>query len=183
MDIGIVAKRYAKALYAYAQENGSEERVHREMQTLLRHFLALPQLRQALDNPVLTKEEKTAILCQAAGGEVSEAFQRFTRLIMDKRREKQIQFIAVSYADLYRQHHNILTAHLTTASPISEQNLEKMKQLVVNSAQGTVEFETHVDKTIVGGFVLDVNFERMDASVAQQIREVSRQFDEKNKRM
>ena len=68
MDIGIVSMRYAKALIEYAKGTGAEDRVYHELRMLERSFRKHPDLREALDNPILKIKEKFALICTAAAG-------------------------------------------------------------------------------------------------------------------
>ena len=52
MYIGVISMRYAKALLAYADEKGTEDTVYEEAGILADSFSRIPELRQALDNPV-----------------------------------------------------------------------------------------------------------------------------------
>ena len=56
MYIGVISMRYAKALLAYADEKGTEDTVYEEAGILADSFSRIPELRQALDNPVLPAE-------------------------------------------------------------------------------------------------------------------------------
>ena len=62
MDIGIVSMRYAKALIEYAKGTGAEDRVYHELRMLERSFRKHPDLREALDNPILKIKEKIALI-------------------------------------------------------------------------------------------------------------------------
>ena len=86
MDIGIVSMRYAKALIEYAKDTGAEDRVYHELRMLERSFRKHPDLREALDNPILKIKEKFALICTAAvgNGEVSREFSRFITLCAEK---------------------------------------------------------------------------------------------------
>ena len=53
MDIGIVSMRYAKALIEYVKGTGAEDCVYHELRMLERSFRKHPDLREALDNPIL----------------------------------------------------------------------------------------------------------------------------------
>ena len=54
-------------------------------------------------------------------------------------------------------------------SPDTEQ---KMRQIVQNRAKGTVEFLTEVNPDIIGGFILEYDTYRLDASVQSQLRDI-----------
>jgi F-type H+-transporting ATPase subunit delta len=64
MYIGVISMRYAKALLAYADEKGTEDTVYEEAGILADSFSRIPELRQALDNPVLPAETKLKLICE-----------------------------------------------------------------------------------------------------------------------
>jgi len=49
---------------------------------------------------------------------------------------------------------------------------QKMRKVVEAKTQGTVEFETQVDPDIIGGFVLEYDTYRMDASVKSRLNDI-----------
>ena len=121
MYIGVISMRYAKALLAYADEKGTEDTVYEEAGILADSFSRIPELRQALDNPVLPAETKLKLICEAAGGgKVSEELKRFVELVLEERREKFLQFMIMSYIDLYRKQKNISVGKITTVCPVAE---------------------------------------------------------------
>lgn len=96
--------RYAKALLAYAKAQKVEDRVYEEVKTLAGHYVSLPDLRRAIENPVLDMQSKCDLLREASGGkDVSQELMRFFNLVLDERREKFLQFMLWSYIDLYRE--------------------------------------------------------------------------------
>ena len=118
MNTGVISVRYAKALLEYAKTQGVEDKVYAAMKTLAERFARIPDLRRSVENPVLDTATKISLLQEAvqtadAGGEM----MRFFRLVLDKKREKYLQFMILSYIDLYRESKNILIGHLTTAVP------------------------------------------------------------------
>ena len=146
MYIGVISMRYAKALLAYADEKGTEDTVYEEAGILADSFSRIPELRQALDNPVLPAETKLKLICEAAGGgKVSEELKRFVELVLEERREKFLQFMIMSYIDLYRKQKNISVGKITTVCPVAEEVVNRIRALVVEKTHGTVEFKTKID--------------------------------------
>ncbi len=47
-----------------------------------------------------------------------------------------------------------------------------MREMVESRTNGTVEFETEVDPDIIGGFILEYDTYRMDASVNNRLRNI-----------
>ena len=96
--------RYAKALLAYADDAKVEDAVYREALLLKDSYAQVPELRQAMDNPVLAPDVKLRLVVEAAGGKVTKELERFVQLVLKEKREKFLQFMINSYIDLYRNH-------------------------------------------------------------------------------
>lgn len=184
MYIGVFSMRYAKALLAYANENGAEDTVYEEAKRLAVSFSEVPELRQALDNPVLSVKAKEELIGQAAGGKkLSKEMKRFVRVVLEARREKFFQFIIMSYIDLYRKQKNISVGKITTVCPLSDEVIARIRALVVSRTHGTVEFITKTDPRLEGGFIFEIDTYRMDASISDQLRRIKQQFIDKNRRI
>ena len=63
-----------------------------------------------------------------------------------------------------------------TAPVFSADTVQKMRSLVESKTQGTVEFETEVDPDIIGGFILEYDTFRMDASVKSKLNTILTQL-------
>ncbi len=183
MNTGMIPSRYAKALYGYTEEKSVTERVYGEMQQLAASFAAEPALRHALDNPVLSAEQKSTLVYNAAGGDPSDELKRFVQLVLRHKRMQLLHRMALDYLSLYRQAHNISTGELQTAVAVDEATELRLKEWIVSRTHGTVELRTLVRPEILGGFIFEMNSTRLDASIATQLREIRKQFIERNKRI
>ena len=172
MDFGVISVRYARALLKSATDQKLEDQVYQEMQTLAKSFIDVPALRQTIDNPMIAKEKKQILLTTAAGPLASQLTQSFIALVLKEDRENVIQFMANSYITLYRKQKNIIRGKLTTAVAVAPATEQKMRQMVESKTQGTVEFETEVNPDIIGGFILEYDTYRMDASVKSQLNNI-----------
>jgi F-type H+-transporting ATPase subunit delta len=183
MYIGVVSTRYAKALLALANESAHGPQVYAEALRLKVCFDRVMNLRLAMENPVLGADAKLDLIRQAAGGQLSEEWTRFVRLVCNHKREKYLLFMVNSFITLYRRQQNINEGRLTTAVEVSPAVLDKLREGVERHTGGTAEFESHVDPRLEGGFIFEVGTYRLDASVANQMRRIKRQFIEKNRRI
>ena len=59
---------------------------------------------------------------------------------------------------------------------MSAQTEQKMRQMVESKTNGTVEFETEVNPDIIGGFILEYDTYRMDASVKSKLNTILTQL-------
>jgi F-type H+-transporting ATPase subunit delta len=172
MDLGVISVRYARALLKCATGLKLEDQVYKEMQTLSRSFLEVPELRFTIDNPMLSKDKKLKLIVTACGENVGELTKKFVALVLKEDREKTLQFMAASYITLYRQQKNIIRGSLTTAAPVSKDTEDRMRRMVESKTKGTVEFKTEVDPNIIGGFILEYDTYRMDASVKTKLNNI-----------
>lgn len=176
MDLGVISVRYARALLKSATDMKQEDAVYKEMQVLSQSYLQVPALRSTIDNPMLGKDKKEALLRTACGGDVTELTLRFLQLVLKEDRESTLQFMAASYVTLYRQQKNVTCGKLVTAVAVSIETENKMKAMVESKTHGTVEFNTEVDPDIIGGFVLEYDTYRMDASVKTKLNTILNQL-------
>ena len=183
MNTGVISRRYAKALLAYAKADGKEEMIYEEVKTLAANYANISGLRRAIENPVLDAEKKLDLLREASGGKnVSKELMRFFFFFLEGRREKFLQFMTWSYIDLYREDKNILMGKLITAVP-SERLVRHIVDLVGSRTHGDVELDARIDPDIIGGYIIELEGYRLDASVANQLKRVKQQFIAKNRRI
>ena len=183
MNTGAISMRYARALLMFANDADVATQVYQEALTLHNSFREVPELKVALEKPIMTRQNKISVLIQACGGKISKQMLKFLELVLNERREKFLNRMSQAYIYLYRKQEKIRVGKLTTAVPIAPEEVERIRRIVVESAGGTAEFTTQVDPDIEGGFIFEINTYRLNASVADQMRRVKQQFIEKNRRI
>jgi F-type H+-transporting ATPase subunit delta len=179
--MGLISKRYAKALYAHAAQTGEEESCYRQMQLLAHNLHAVPHLRETLGSPVVAHAEKMQLLDQAAGTHPGQSGHDFMQLVLANRREKSLLEIALSFLTLYRRRKNISVVHLASAVEIPPGIQSRIHDRVEQRTHGKVEFSTRIDPSLEGGFIFQLDDLRLDASLANQLQRVRRQFSQQNK--
>ncbi len=168
--------RYARALIKAAEGIKLEDQVYQEMQSLYQSYIDVPELRFTIDNPMLGKDKKLQLLATALGAKPTDLSKKFLQLVLREDRESTLQFMAASYITLYRKQKNIIRGKLTTATAVDSKTEDKMRKMVESRTQGTVEFKTEVNPDIIGGFILEYDTYRMDASVKTKLRNILAQL-------
>ena len=172
MDIGVISVRYARALLKSAVQTKCDDQVYSDMATLAKSFVDVPQLRTTINNPTISQESKRQLLVTACGPSATTLTKRFVDLVLKEGRESFMVFIASSYITLYRKQKNIIHGRLITATTVSPETEQKMRSIVESKTQGTVEFLTEVNPDIIGGFILEYDTYRMDASVRTKLNNI-----------
>ena len=169
MNNGKISIRYAKALLSSAKEAKVEEQVYSEMTTLDSAFAQIQLLKQAMTNPTLTKEEKIKLLNSVFNNKASKLTQGFITLVVENGREDYFHRIALSFQELYRKDKNIVVTHLTPAIELDEPLKKKIINSVEEQENSKVELRTEVNPDIIGGYILDIDGKRLDASIIRQL--------------
>ncbi|MBR3977192.1 MAG: F0F1 ATP synthase subunit delta [Bacteroidaceae bacterium] len=181
MNTGVVSARYAKALYEYAAGLKAEDAMYSSMLQLLHTLQSVKEFMLLLRNPSLGQKERTDLLCSAV--EPSPVFRNFARLVVKEEREELLLFIAHAYISLYRKEKGIQAVKFVTATPIGEESLDKVSRLISEKSGNAVEMESVVDPSITGGFIIETDSARFDASVQGQIREIRKLLVKKNRKL
>lgn len=173
MISGLIPHRYARALYKYAGESNNCKTVYDEMRNVIDAFQSNPQLEKVLSNPYVAAEDKRKLLLAAAGNKPGDDYKRFVSLILDHKREEFAYLMALAYREIYRKENNISEVRIVTAVKLPDTEINKLKQVVANAFKGTTfEYEYQVNPDIIGGFVIDVDSVRMDASVSNELEQL-----------
>ena len=178
MDIGLVSTRYAKALLRFSEENKEESKVYQEMLPLSAAFIKVKALQPALLNPVLSDEQKVQLLSTACTpqSEVSASTLRFIELVVQKKRTELMHFIALTFQSLYCKSKGIVKGKLIVPTLVSERICQRLQQVVESKTQSKIEFEVCVDEKIGGGFILEYDTYRLDASLRTQLDQIHREL-------
>ena len=178
MDLGIISMRYAKALLLFAQEQKEDDKVYAEMATLADTFLTVPALQQALLNPVLTDVQKEQLLTTAACGKTkpSSSLTQFVKLVLKKRRADIMMFVAHSYGTIYREQKHIIKSKLVVPTALTSNLIAQLQQMVEAKSKCKVDFQVSEEPAIGGGFILEYDTYRLDASVRTQLAKIKREL-------
>ncbi len=181
MNIGLISKRYAKALLESATENGCADRLYQEMRVLERTLKTTPELVKAMRNPTLGLNTKRLLL-SSVHHNPSEIYLRFVDLVLKNRRESQLRNIALRFQEFYRASIGENAGVLITAVPAEKDVIDRIHSIFSKVMPGRLELETKVDESIGGGFIFDFDTYRLDASVRSQLNAIKNQLIAENNR-
>jgi len=164
MDTGLIASRYANALLLFAHEQKAEKRVYEDA--------------EALKQALLSGDDATV---QACIEKLSEPMQKFLSLVIRNKRVEYLPAILQDYRVLYRKEKGITRAWLTTAT--EDPGLaERLAELMKLQGFTKIDFKTEVNPDLIGGFVVQVEDRRLDASIATQLQTIRKEWEEKNRK-
>ena len=170
MDNGKISVRYARALFQLAQEQGCEKAVYDGLTHFVHNYvLAIAQFNEVLADPIVAKEEKVKLVEMAVGEPMHDCLKQFIAFVAEQKREDKMFLIALKYMEMYRTLHHILSTKVTTATELSESSYDNIKAYIKQTFDAEAEMEVKIDPSLIGGFILDIENTRLDASVAGQL--------------
>ncbi|MBS1669682.1 MAG: ATP synthase F1 subunit delta [Bacteroidetes bacterium] len=172
-----LAERYAKSLVGLSIEKGSLENVYNDMQYLQAVCKSSKEFVNLLKSPVIKGDKKTKVLDAICADKVNPLTTAFNKLLITKGREDLLPEIITAFIQQYKDSKGIVTVKLTTATPVSEELksaiVEKMKS---STSMKNIELNTAVNESLIGGFVLETNDQLVDASIAFDLNNLRKQF-------
>lgn len=188
MSIGTVAVRYAKALLAYAVEKDRQDEVYSQMQLLSRRLVQYPDIMGRIADPTVPDEPKCRLLFAAMmsddGSPACDVMEDFVRLVVRAGRGEALPFMASSYRDMYRRKYNVVPVEMTVAHHLNDSQRAELEVIIRRNAKSDrIEWNESVRPELLGGFMLQIDDYRLDASVARKLRIVEKELIEKNSRI
>lgn len=173
-----LATRYAKSLIGLAIERGELEKVYSDMEWLQAVCKSNRDFVNMLRSPVIKSDAKGKIVKAVASDKIGQLTDVFIGLLITKGREGALPEITHSFIQQYKEYKKIYSVKLTTAYPVSDD----LKTAIIDHIKSTtemqnIELETAVKEDIIGGFVLQAGDKLVDASVAYDLKEIARQFE------
>ncbi|MEW2920691.1 ATP synthase F1 subunit delta [Muricauda sp. ANG21] len=175
MNQNRAAIRYAKATLDFAIEKKAADAVEKDMRTISATIFESNDLKKLLDSPVVKSEVKKNALLEIFK-DASEITKGLIGTLIGNKRVAMLQEVAVKYIILHEKLKGEDVAFVTTAVPLTA-DLEKKVLAEVSKITGNkVTIENKIDESIIGGFVLRVGDLQYDASIANKLNSLKREF-------
>ena len=166
-----IATPYAEALLQVAESRKETDAVAEQAKSLLAVLNSSPELKAALASPVLEPEAKKAALAKLFDDQVTPSVQNLLKLLADRQRLPMMEAVLMRFLELYRELRNITLAKVTSAAALSEEQQAELNRKVQEIAGSkSVEFDLVVDPSLIGGFIVSMGSQVIDASLSGQVR-------------
>lgn len=170
-----VATRYARALLDLAIEQKNLDSVLGDMQVFSATVKDSRDFELLLSSPVVKADKKIEIF-KLAFEPFEKCTQDFMALITNNGREAMLGDIAEAFEAQVKEHRGIVPMTITSAVPLDATTRAAIMAKVQSSVEGTLEVEEKVDESLIGGFVVRMGDQQIDASVASQLNNLKQRL-------
>ncbi|MFO0677126.1 MAG: ATP synthase F1 subunit delta [Polyangiaceae bacterium] len=166
----IVATRYARALYELGSETSQLEALSNEIARLAEVYAGNPELRDALDNPLVTHASRRAVV-----GEIAEKLslsplgKNTALLLLDRRRIRFLPAISQRLREMSDLQKGIVRAEVTTAAPLSETFYQRLEAQLAKMTGKKVTLDRKQDPSIIGGVITRIGDTLYDGSLKSRL--------------
>ncbi len=156
-------------MFEAAQDAGSLDAVHSDLQQLRDALPQAPDLKAMLENPEVDSRVKADVLARVAAGS-NQIVVNFLRLIAEKGRAGEIPEIVAELDALVAAANRVLDVELTTAHELSDEEFRRILGRIETASGRKVQAERKVDPDLIGGILLQAGSMRLDASVRGRLQ-------------
>ena len=169
-----IAAPYSQALLSLAQAKNFTEEFGEDARSLLGLLSENQDLQNFIGNPFITGENKKALIRTILGESGNAYLRNFLLLLVDKRRIVFLEAVLQQYLALLRQLNQTVLAEVISAVPLSELQQQAVveKVLAITNAR-QVEVQSKIDSELIGGVIIKVGSQVIDASLRGQLRRLS----------
>ena len=166
----MTAQRYAEALFGLGQGEGKLAEFQRNAEDFLRVLVNSKDLMVSLSHPNIRREQRKAIIDSVlAGCGYEHVFSNFIRLVVERGRILHYPKIVSHFIGLRDEAEGRLRGVVYSATPLSEQQISRLKAKVCAKLGNEVVFETRIDESLIGGLRVEVNGRVFDSSVKHHL--------------
>lgn len=163
--------RYASALFELAAEEKSAEKVGEQLGAVGAAISASDELTRLVRSPVFTSEDQAAAIAGVAAHlGIGGTALNFLKLVAKNRRLSALPEMIGAYKVLLRQSKGEIGGEVTSAEPLSAQQLSDLRAALKSAIGSDVQLSTRVDSSILGGLVVKVGSRMLDNSLKTKLQ-------------
>ncbi|MGK3997840.1 ATP synthase F1 subunit delta [Sorangium sp. So ce1024] len=170
MSYEAVARRYGRAIFEIGKETGTLSNLAREFGEAGAMYSASEELRLVLDNPLIPETQREELLRElGARAGFSEVTRNTLLLLARRRRLAALPEIARQLSLLVDQDQNIARAVVTSAGPLSDGYLERLRAELERSTGRKISITHRQDPSLIAGVVTQIGDQVIDGSLRTRL--------------
>lgn len=169
-----IVEPYAEALMAVAKEQNLVETYGNDIQFILTTLVESEDFRRLLSAPLISENVKKDLLISLFSSQVQPSMASFLGLLVERRRILFLEAICLKFQALLREMNNVALAEISTAVELTDKQKETLEQKVKDLTNAnSVELLIKLNPDLIGGVVIKVGSQVIDASIRGQLRRLT----------
>lgn len=177
MIVGSIARRYARALFDLANEQGKVEAWADALLSLQAAVDSSAELKDVLENPIYSREQRRSIVEKLVNAlHLEREPASLIYLLGDRGRLEHLSAIVDTFGRLADAKLGRVRARITSAVPLDGAATARLADKLSSATRAQVLVQSDVDPALLGGVVATVGSTTFDGSLRTQLEELRRQL-------
>lgn len=172
-ELTTIARPYARAAFSYALSQPEGLGQWSNMLKLLAAAIDQSIVREALDDPMLTMGDETALVFDIMGDDLTDEGKNFVSILAEYGRLSLIPTISEMFELLKSHHEKTMEVEVTSAFEVSDQERTNLAGALNRMLQRNINLETKVDTDLIGGVVIKAEDTVIDDSIRGRLTKLS----------
>jgi len=172
----VVAKRYAKALYASAEEAGVVEKISGELQLAAQIYKEEEQFRAILSHPGVENDAKFDLFKQSFGEALSELVYNMVKLLIERGRLALLPSICQAYLEIADERSGRAQAKVYSVYPLTDEDKRAVEAHFSKITGKQISVDNIIDRSLIGGIRVRIGDRLYDGSVAGKLQQLQNQL-------
>jgi F-type H+-transporting ATPase subunit delta len=171
--------RYARSLAEVVFEQNLEQIVTEDLRTYHEIFRVVPDLLEVFHSPGVPREAKVKLLDDLMVLHPANLItSNFLRILLQHNRIRYFHQIYESYLASVNDHKGIVSAKISTATPLALPELQNLRERLAGLTGKIVNIEPQTNPALLGGIVVQIGDTIFDGSIQAQLSEMRRRLAE-----
>ena len=175
MNDSKISVRYSRALFQLATDKNLIDKVSEDM-LFISEVCKISEVKEVLNSPIIVPSKKTAIFHSFLEKNTEKITLSLVDLLIKNGRESYLPAVARVFRDETLKYKGITETYLTTAVPVNDKSRKEISEMIASIFKTKVELKETIDKDIIGGFILKINDNFIDASVRSKLRKIRKEL-------
>lgn len=171
-----IASRYAKSLIDLAVERNMLEKIFEDIRFFNATCKQNPEIENVFKSPIINLDKKQQIVSGIFKSKIDPLTASFFDIIVKKNRSNYLLAVADEFIAQYMEIKNIASATVSTANPLSDVVKAEIGKVLQKQTGKTIELASKVDKSLIGGLVVQMGDRLYDASIRTKIKNLRREL-------
>jgi F-type H+-transporting ATPase subunit delta len=169
-----LAGRYASALFGLARDERQIDAVSRSLDSLVQALSDSREFSMLVESPLVGRNDAGKAFDAIAGQLALDPITTsFLGVLARNGRKGQLRAVARLFKRLAADHRGETTAEVITARALGDDQITKLKQQLRTRAGRDVAVDAQVDPAILGGIVVKLGSQMIDASIRTKLNRLA----------
>jgi len=165
----LVAKIYSQALFEVGKEGNKLDKYLKEVKFVGDVCSEYKDFFELMKTPKISINEKKNVFEETFEGKLSKETNNFIKIILDKRRIKNIFEIIKEYEKLVDEYNGVVKAEAYTTMPLDKDTLKSLEKKLSSITDKNVKLENKIDKSLIGGIRITLGDKVIDDTLKSKL--------------